>query len=71
MRDIEAVPRVLPFPECPWAAPHATLLVGLDVGRFRADVQQTLTEIQCCTHLNDMLRGLTEVPRFAAPVLSL
>jgi hypothetical protein len=69
LRGVEAVPRVLPFPECPWAAPHAAQLVGLDVGGFRTDVQQTLTELDCCTHLNDMLRGLTEVRRFAAPVL--
>ncbi|HEX3453766.1 MAG TPA: DUF2889 domain-containing protein [Gaiellaceae bacterium] len=70
LRDVDAVPRVLPFPECPWAAPHAAQLVGLDVGGFRTNVQQTLTEVECCTHLNDMLRGLTEVPRFAAPVLA-
>ncbi|MFI5047707.1 MAG: DUF2889 domain-containing protein [Acidimicrobiia bacterium] len=69
LRDVDAIPRVLPFPECPWAAPHATLLVGRDVSGFRTNVQQTLTELQCCTHLNDMLRGLTEVPLFAAPVL--
>jgi len=69
LRDIEAVPRVLPFPECPWAAPHAATLVGLDVGGFRGDVQQTLTETHCCTHLNDMLRGLTEVPTFAGAAL--
>jgi hypothetical protein len=59
---IEAVPRVLPFPECPWAAPHATMLVGSEVDVFRTRVQDTLTEIQCCTHLNDMVRGLAEVP---------
>jgi hypothetical protein len=69
LHDIDAVPRVLPFPECPWAAPHAQMLVGHDVGGFRTDVQRTLTELQCCTHLNDMLRGLTEVPRFASEVL--
>jgi hypothetical protein len=70
LHQIEAVPRVLPFPECPWAAPHTTMLVGHDVGGFRTDVQETLTELQCCTHLNDMLRGLTEVPRFAAVLTS-
>ena len=69
LEEIEALPRVLPFPECPWAAPNATMLVGHDIGGFRTDVQRTLTELQCCTHLNDMLRGLTEVPRFASAVL--
>jgi hypothetical protein len=35
---------------------------------FRADVQTTLTELQACTHLNDMLRGLAEVPALAAAI---
>ncbi len=57
-----ATPRVLPFPECQWAAPHAEQLKGTPVTSFRATVQQTLTELHACTHLNDMLRGLAEVP---------
>ena len=36
--------------------------------RFRTDVQTTLTELQACTHLNDMLRCLTEVPALAAAI---
>ncbi len=36
--------------------------------RFRTDVQTTLTELQACTHLNDMLRCLTEVPALAAVI---
>jgi Protein of unknown function (DUF2889) len=65
LRSVEATPRVLPFPECQWAAPYVDLLTGLPVERFRARVQDTLTELQCCTHLNDMLRCLAEVPRLA------
>ena len=65
LRSIETVVRVLPFPECPWAAPHASTLVGMPVDSFRTSVQDTLTELQCCTHLNDMLRGLAEVPTLA------
>ena len=61
----EAVPRVLPFPECPWAAPHASTLAGSAVDGFRTSVQDDLTELKCCTHLNDMLRGLAEVPALA------
>ncbi len=57
-----ATPRVLPFPECQWAAPHAEQLVGTPVSDFRRTVQQTLTELHACTHLNDMLRSLAEVP---------
>jgi Protein of unknown function (DUF2889) len=62
---IAARPRVLPFPECPWAAPHAAKLVGLPIDTFRTNVQETLTELECCTHLNDMLRCLAEVPALA------
>jgi len=64
--SVAATPRVLPFPECPWAAPHVRQLVGHPVRTFRTDVQQTLTELDCCTHLNDMLRCLAEVPVLAA-----
>ena len=31
-------------------------------------VYATLTELQACTHLNDMMRCLTEVPALAAAV---
>jgi hypothetical protein len=68
LRSVEATPRVLPFPECQWAPEHAVLLVGRPVQSFRTDVQTTLTELQACTHLNDMLRCLTEVPALAAAV---
>jgi hypothetical protein len=66
LNAVEAFPRVLPFPECQWAPEHVTLLVGRPVQTFRTDVQTTLTELQCCTHLNDMLRCLAEVPALAA-----
>jgi Protein of unknown function (DUF2889) len=63
---VSARPHVLPFPECQWAPPHVDLLLGLPVETFRTSVQSTLTEIQSCTHLNDMLRCLAEVPSLAA-----
>jgi hypothetical protein len=62
----KATPHVLPFPECQWAPPHVDLLLGLPVDTFRTNVQTTLTEIQSCTHLNDMLRCLAEVRALAA-----
>ena len=68
LRSVEATPRVLPFPECQWAPEHVALLIGRPVHTFRSDVQTTLTELQACTHLNDMLRCLTEVPALAAAV---
>ena len=63
---VEARPRVLPFPECQWAPEHVALLMGRPVRTFRTDVQNTLTELQACTHLNDMLRCLAEVPALVA-----
>jgi len=68
LNAVEAFPRVLPFPECQWAPEHVTLLVGRPVQTFRTDVQTTLTELQACTHLNDMLRCLAEVPALARAI---
>ena len=68
LNDVVATPRVLPFPECQWAPEHVTLLVGRPVRAFRTDVQSTLTELQACTHLNDMLRCLAEVPALARAI---
>lgn len=68
---ITATPHVLPFPECPSASPNVVRLVGMPIRAFRQDVQQTLTEVDCCTHLNDMLRCLAEVPALARTRLGL
>jgi hypothetical protein len=63
VRSLEAVSKVLPFPECPWAAPYAGKLAGTALTELRASVPTALTELESCTHLNDMLRGLADVPR--------
>ena len=63
--SVAVMPRVLPFPECPSASQHATSLVGTMVDDFRASVNESLRGLECCTHLNDMLRGLAEVPALA------
>ncbi len=60
--DIHAVPRVLPFPECPSAADPVPRLAGYALADLRRSVLGTLTGIECCTHLNDALRALAEVP---------
>jgi Protein of unknown function (DUF2889) len=65
LMSVVPTPRVLPFPECQWAAPNAARMTGIPVSSFRATVQQTLTELRACTHLNDMLRSLAEVPALA------
>jgi hypothetical protein len=65
VRSIEAAPAVLPFGECPLAAANVEDLVGRGIGDFRAAVREQLTGIRSCTHLNDMLRVLADVPSLA------
>jgi Protein of unknown function (DUF2889) len=62
---VVATPRVLPFAECPLAAPKVGRLHGLPVADFRSAVLERLRSTDCCTHLNDALRALAEVPVLA------
>lgn len=60
---IEAMPRVLPWVECPHAAASATRLLGQTVHDLRTWVRAQLTGITTCTHLNDLLRSLADIDR--------
>jgi hypothetical protein len=53
---------VLPWQECPAALDSAGRLVGTSVDGLRGLVRQTFTGTSTCTHLNDMLRSLQDVP---------
>jgi Protein of unknown function (DUF2889) len=64
--SITALPRVLPYVECPGAAPNASWMAGTDLRTMRTEVLQRLRAADCCTHLNDGLRSLAEVPVLAA-----
>jgi hypothetical protein len=66
LTNADAIPLVLPYVECPEAAPNAARLVGLELRRLRAEVLERLKNADCCTHLNDGLRALAEVPVLAA-----
>jgi len=57
--------RILPHPECPAAVIEAQRMAGLPVGGFRNSVRETLPGVLGCTHLNDVLRALADVPRLA------
>jgi len=59
---LEAFPRVLPFDECPAAVTRIGQLVGLPLGELREEVVARLKTTEGCTHLNDELRALAEVP---------
>jgi hypothetical protein len=56
-----AVPRVLPWRECPEAIGSAARIVGVRVADLRPEVRTQLVGPSTCTHLNDVLRGLEDV----------
>jgi len=66
--SIAAIPQVLPFAECPLASVNVGRLVGQPLRRFRSLVNELLPGIDGCTHMNDALRALAEVPVLAAQI---
>jgi DUF2889 family protein len=60
--SIEATPRVLPFAECPGATVNLFRLLGATLPQLRQTVLDELPRTLGCTHLNDALRALAEVP---------
>lgn len=62
---LEATPRILPFSECPGAVHNTRRLVGTKLDAIRESVLAQLRGPQGCTHLNDALRALAEVPKLA------
>lgn len=61
--SLEPEPRVLPFGECPGAVGNAKALVGSPLPTIREAVLSQLRGPRGCTHLNDALRALADVPR--------
>lgn len=57
--------RILPFSECPGAVHNTQRLIGARIADIREDVLARLRGPEGCTHLNDALRALAEVPRLA------
>ncbi len=57
----DARPMALPWPECPLAADSASRLVGQPVGSLRDFVRSNLRGTSTCTHLNDLLRSVSDV----------
>ncbi len=58
-------PRILPFGECPGAVANTQRLVGRSLHEIREAVLEQLRGPQGCTHLNDALRAMAEVPKLA------
>ncbi len=66
LTSVAATPRVLPYAECPLAAPNAAWMTGTPLRGLRSEVLRRIRGTDCCTHLNDALRSLAEVPVLAA-----
>lgn len=62
LSSVSPVPHVLPYAECPLAVLNATSLVGTRLVDLRAVVLERLQGVAGCTHLNDALRALADVP---------
>ncbi len=63
--SLVATPRILPYRECPGAVNNVHRLVGHPIANFRQDVLDVLPGALGCTHLNDVLRALADVPILA------
>jgi hypothetical protein len=63
---IEAEPRILPHPECTAAPANLSRLLGLPLPELREKVLAELRGTAGCTHLNDAMRALAEVPALVA-----
>ncbi|MBU6266948.1 MAG: DUF2889 domain-containing protein [Sphingomonadales bacterium] len=63
IRSIEPEPRILPFHECPGAVANAQRMVGVPLPAIRDAVLDQLRGPAGCTHLNDAMRALADVPR--------
>jgi hypothetical protein len=66
LAELKVDPRILPFQECPGAVIHTQRMLNAPLADLRAEVLATLPGILGCTHLNDVLRSMAEVPAMAA-----
>ncbi|WP_040829427.1 DUF2889 domain-containing protein, partial [Nocardia jiangxiensis] len=59
---IDADPRVLPYDECPLASRNVGKALGTPLSELRTVVLDKFSGTEGCTHLNDAMRALAEVP---------
>jgi hypothetical protein len=64
--DSEAVPRSLPYEECPQAAVSAGQLLGQDVREMRRFVGKEMRGRTTCTHLNELYRTFADIGALAS-----
>lgn len=65
LTSVVAEPRVLPYPECPGASANVGRMVGRHLAELGTVVPLELHGTAGCTHLNDVLRLLSHVPRLS------
>jgi hypothetical protein len=63
--SLEPEARILPFSECPGAVHNVDRLLGKRLDAIRGEVLELLRGPAGCTHLNDALRALADVPKLA------
>jgi hypothetical protein len=66
LQSVTPDPRILPYLECPGAVDTASRLIGTRMADLRMTVLERLAKTNGCTHLNDALRALAEVPVLAS-----
>ncbi len=67
--EAAAVPRALPWAECPQAIASASQLVGQDVRGLRIFVGREMRGITTCTHLNELYRTFADIGVLAEQLL--
>lgn len=65
---VEPVARILPYAECPLAVLQVDALIGTPMADLRSVVLERLQGVAGCTHLNDALRSLADVPDLVAAI---
>jgi hypothetical protein len=66
--DSRAIPRVLPWQECPGAVASAERITGMTLRELHFRVRQELFGTNTCTHLNDLLRSVADAEALMARV---
>jgi len=66
LTSLTADPRILPFGYCTAATLNVDRVVGTPVAELRQRVLVEFAKTAGCTHLNDVMRSLAEVPVLAA-----
>lgn len=64
--SLQANPHILPYSECPAATVNLEAMLTANLADMRSLVLSRLRQTAGCTHLNDMLRALADVPILAA-----